>query len=614
MTIPAELSERETARLALPSRRDILKLGAAISGALAVGAAYDGVRADDEAPLSFGASQADEANVALPSLAVVALNRLAWGPRPGDPFTSIEAFNVLGPDDASRLAAYVNQQLDPAFLATPDDSDARIAAAATNLPSLNMTLPQLWEAYFKAQNADRSRPVRDVRVATLLRAIYSRRQLFEVMVDFWHNHFNIFAWDGAYASATWVHYDRDVIRAHALGNFRAMLEAVAKSPAMLYYLDNFISQGASFNENWARELMELHTLGAENYLGTADPMTVPTDPVSGLHVGYVDNDVYDAARCFTGWRVNNGQSGAPGNDGTFYYHAPWHDRANKFVLGVYIPADQGPEVDGKQVLDMLARHPGTGRFIVRKLWRRLIGDNAPEPGVADPFFDAVAKTFTDNWQNPDQIRLVVQQLLLGVPASGTSPAIPSPFATTWGQKIKRPHEALYSALRALNAEIIVDSGGLSSLWSSYDAIGQQHFGRRPPDGYPDVRDAWTNSTSMLYRWRMFNSLMEGSYYSTSSSTGVRVDNNALIGVMGGANTPNTIADFWINRLLGRPMDDPAHRAEVVRMMQGWDTGNSSTSVKPVYTDPNAVMTATDISNRLRRMIAVILMSPEFQWR
>jgi hypothetical protein len=107
--------------------------------------------------------------------------------------------------------------------------------------------------------------------------------------------------------------------------------------------------------------------------------------------------------------------------------------------------------------------------------------------------------------------------------------------------------------------------------------------------------------------------MEGSFYNTSANTGVWVDNAGLVALTGAANTPNTIADVWIARILGRPMDDPAHRTEVVKMMQGWDTGTNSTSVKPVYA-PDAVMAATDISNRLRRMIAVILMSPEFQWR
>jgi uncharacterized protein (DUF1800 family) len=543
--------------------------------------------------------------VTPPPLAIIVLTRLAWGPRPDDPIASIEAFNSLGADDDARLSAWVTQQLDPAFLGQTDESDDRIAAAAAVLPSLNLSLQQLWSTYYTAAGADRSRPARDVRVATLLRAATSRRQLYEVMVDFWHNHFSVYAGGSDYASATWASYDRDVIRAHALGNFRVLVERVAKSTAMLYYLDNYISQGAAFNENWARELLELHTLGAENYLGTQDPTGVPTDPVSGLHVGYVDNDVYEAARCFTGWRVNDGRSGAPGNDGAFLYHNPWHDRANKFYLGKYIPSDQGPEVDGKQVLDWLAQHPGTARFIMRKLWRRLIGDSAPAPGTPNATFDAAVAKWLELW-NPatpgseGQIGAVVRILV-------TSPE----FKATWGEKIKRPHEALYSAVRSMGAEIKPDNGGLGSLWSAYNAMDQQLFGRRPPDGFPDIRDAWTNTTSMLYRWRLFNGLLENSYYNTTSDTGVQVDNAVLLSLTAPNNTPQSIVEFWAARILGRPMDDPAHLAELVRLMQG-----NTTPPLPgiVYAAPTSPMSATDISNRLRRMIAVLLMSPEFQWR
>ena len=272
------------------SRREILKLGTAMAGVIALGAtagapsavdatSVDATSTEARAPLSLDLPAA-EPQVALAPLAVIALDRLAWGPKPGDPTTSIEAFNALGADDNARLAAWVTQQLDPTFLGQPDDSDTRIANAAAVLPSLNLTLPQLWTTYYTATSADRIRPRGDVRVATLIRAVTSRRQLYEVMVDFWHNHFSIFAWGYDYASATWASYDRDVIRANVLGNFRTLVEKVAKSTAMLYYLDNYISQGASFNENWGRELLELHTLGAENYLGTQDPTGVPTDPVS----------------------------------------------------------------------------------------------------------------------------------------------------------------------------------------------------------------------------------------------------------------------------------------------------------------------------------------------
>jgi hypothetical protein len=137
------------------------------------------------------------------------------------------------------------------------------------------------------------------------------------------------------------------------------------------------------------------------------------------------------------------------------------------------------------------------------------------------------------------------------------------------------------------------------------------FGRRPTDGFPDVRDAWTTTASMLYGWRLFNGLLENSFYSTSTSTGVQADNAALIATTGANNTPQSIVDFWVARILGRAMDDPLHLAELVRLMQG----NTSPAMPgTVYPAPTSAMSAADISNRLRRMVAAILMSPEFQWR
>ena len=142
-------------------------------------------------------------------------------------------------------------------------------------------------------------------------------------------------------------------------------------------------------------------------------------------------------------------------------------------------------------------------------------------------------------------------------------------------------------------------------------MDQQLFGRRPPDGFPDVRDAWTNTASMLYRWRLFNGLLENSFYNSTTNTGVQVDNAALIATTGPNNTPQSIVDFWVARILGRAMDDPVHLAELVKLMQG-----NTSPVLPgtVYASPTSTMSATDISNRLRRMIAAILTSPEFQWR
>jgi len=508
---------------------------------------------------------------------VIALNRIAFGPRPGDPLNSVEAFQALGATEEARLEAYVDQQTDPASL---DDSDCDTRVAAANLPTLTKSLTQLWADHYinsGGSSTVRVQPAQETRTATLIRAVYSRRQLAQVLADFWHNHFNVYAWDYQYASATWAHYDRDVIRAHLLGNFRQMLEAVATSPAMLYYLDNYINQRSGPNENYARELLELHTLGAENYLGVADPDSVPRDG-NGISIAYVDNDVFEATRCFTGWRVNNGASGAQSNDGTFFYYDAWHDRFNKFVLGKRLPADQPSMKDGRDVLDLVAYHPGTARFICRKLCRRFIGDNPPEAVV-----NAAATVFLDNKDAPDQLKRVVRTILL-------SPE----FRTTWGQKIKRPFEAIVSALRATNAQVTFpDSSALNSFFWNYDQIGQPLFARRSPDGYPDVIAGWSNTVSILQRWRMINSLIEGSFASTTI--------DVLAQTPSEYRSPNELVDFWVNRVLGRPMHPTASRDVLVEFIaQG--------------RNPDYDLTDSQIAERLKRMVALILMSPDFQLR
>ena len=205
---------------------------------------------------------------------------------------------------------------------------------------------------------------RDLAEAKVLRAVYSERQLEEVLDDFWFNHFNVFFDKGADRYLVTA-YERDAIRPHVLGKFRDLLEATAKSPAMLFYLDNWQSVGPDapqprqarqarrgLNENYGRELMELHTLG-----------------VNG---GYTQKDVTEVARCFTGWTIYRPQMG-----GGFFFNARLHDNGEKVVLGVTIPAGGGM-ADGEKVLDILAHHPSTAHFISRELAQRFVADDPPE--------------------------------------------------------------------------------------------------------------------------------------------------------------------------------------------------------------------------------------------
>jgi uncharacterized protein (DUF1800 family) len=520
---------------------------------------------------------ASTAALPWPPVAVIALNRLAFGPRPGD----LSAFQALGSSDEERLYAYIDQQLDPGSI---NDSvlEARLAEAA--FTTLEKSLAQLWADHMVNNLGSyslRTLPLREVERALFIRAVHSRRQLVEVLADFWHNHFSVYGWD-FYAAPTWVHYDRDVIRGHLLGNFREMLEGVATSPAMLYYLDNYTNSRAGPNENWARELFELHTLGAENYLGVRRQNEVPRDG-NGRPVGFVDDDVYEATRCFTGWTVANSTSGPGGNTGLFLYRDDWHDRFQKTVLGRFIPADQEALQDGRDVLDVLAAHPGTGRFICRKLCRRLIGDDPPENVV-----QSAAALFVEQKDAPDQLKQVVRHIL-------RSPE----FRTTWGQKVKRPLEAVVSALRAADADwvIKIGDGDSDSFMYSYGQCGQPPFAWAGPDGYPDVKDAWQSTPSLVMRWRMFNWLITV----TDDLSNYRLD---LVGqTPAGTRTPNELADFWIDRILGRALAATDRQIIVDFMAQG---RNADLDL-PLDTD-------SEVKDRLRTMVALIMMSPDAHWR
>ncbi len=515
---------------------------------------------------------------ALPPIGVIALNRMGFGPRPGD----LDAFNALGSTDLERLNKYVDQQLSPDSI---NDSELQTRISAAGFTTIEKSLSQLWEDHFVNHNGDynyRTLPFRETERLTFLRAVYSKRQLAEVVADFWHNHFNIYGLD-YWSGPIFIQHDRDVIRGNMLGNFRELLGAVAKSTAMLTYLDNYTNSNAGPNENFARELFERHTLGAMNYLGVGRQDQVPKDS-EGRALGYVDDDVYEAARCFTGWTIRN-QSTDPsiGNTGEFIYRADWHDRFQKHVLGSFLPPDQAELVDGQAVLDLLAFHPGTARNIAYKLCRRLVSDNPAESLV-----NSTAGVFYDQRNSPTQIAAVVRHIL-------TSPD----FRTTWAQKVKRPFEVLASAMRASSMDFtftVSDQISLSFFWL-FDDTGQPLFKRKSPDGYPDTMSDWLNTSTLITRWRLLNWL----------ATVENADGSLIIDPF--ALTPAHIrssaalADYWIERVFGRAISSAERNIIVDFMAQGL----SPNLALNLETDPN-------IQKRLTSMVALLFLSPEFQWR
>jgi len=308
---------------------------------------------------------------------------------------------------------------------------------------------------------------RDLTDAKILRAVYSNRQLDEVLVDFWYNHFNVYLDKGADRYLV-TSYERDVIRPHVLGKFRDLLEATAKSPAMLFYLDNWQSVGPDaprprnpanakqarrgLNENYGRELLELHTLGVDG--------------------GYTQKDVTEVARCFTGWTINQPQRG-----GKFVFNPRLHDNGSKTVLGVEIPAGGG-ESDGEKVLDIVAHHPSTARFISLELARRFVAD---EPLAA--LVNRMAATFT---RTDGDIREVLRAMF-------NSREFWSVGA--YRSKMKSPLDMVASAVRAVDGDVDF----AFPLVNQVAQLGEPLYRKQEPTGYSDSSEEWLNTAGLLAR-------------------------------------------------------------------------------------------------------------------
>ncbi|MCX7645903.1 MAG: DUF1800 domain-containing protein [Rhodobacteraceae bacterium] len=326
---------------------------------------------------------------------------------------------------------------------------------------------------------ERVRPADEVIAAALIRAVHAPAQLREVMTQFWHDHFSVNALKDETTAALFPPYDR-MLREHALGNFRALLGEVARSPPMLRYLDNDVSQASPANENFARELFELHTLGRENYLNDRfERWDEVPGAREGLAAGYIDDDVYEAARAFTGWTIGDGRDIGGGRTtpltGTFAYVEEWHDPYQKRVLGRELPDHAAPMADGEAVLDLLATHPGTARFVTGKMLRRL-GIEAPSEG----YRERVARAFLAAADQPDQIARTLRAIVLDAEFAATPPG-----------KLRRPFEFAAALLRTTGAEVVPRDAG-AVHWHLRRAGWTQHE-VRPPTGHADRTEDWATT-------------------------------------------------------------------------------------------------------------------------
>jgi uncharacterized protein (DUF1800 family) len=375
---------------------------------------------------------------------------------------------LLTPDQVRALRQGTPQQRIDAFLGLPRDKqddvlEAMPAGMRQNM--FNVAPPEL-RRRLEMANGPQQVVQRDLMESKLLHAVYGNRQLEEVLTDFWYNHFNVFLDKGADRYMV-TQYERDVIRPHVLGKFRDLLAATAKSPAMLFYLDNWQSVGPNapqgrgrqggqgprgLNENYGRELLELHTLGVDG--------------------GYTQKDVTEAARCFTGWTILQPQRG-----GNFVFNRRAHDDGEKTVLGGKIPAGRGID-DGEKVLDIVAHHPSTARFISKKLAMRFVVDDPPQALV-----DRMAETFT---RTDGDLRAVMRTMLESKEFFSVA---------AYQSKLKSPLEVVASAARALNADVDF----AFPLANQVAQLGEPLYRKQEPTGYSNNSQEWLNSAGLMAR-------------------------------------------------------------------------------------------------------------------
>lgn len=433
------------------------------------------------------------------------------------------------PFDAKATAANKQLALSNYGTATPEEVEQRYNDISALVKELNIR--PLNEGLAIAQQA------------RVLRSVYSERQLEEVLTAFWFNHFNVFARKGGPSNVTMIPYERDAIRANVFGKFEDLLRATAKSEAMLYYLDNFQSMsptgrrppnlnsselfpdpnaklpppppppqrpnrsppppsptaprrpGAGLNENYAREIMELHTLGVDG--------------------GYTQQDVQEVARCFTGWTLKHPQLG-----GGFHYEPMMHDDGEKTVLGQKIAAGGGIN-DGETVIRILARHPSTAKFLATKLARKFVSDN-PSPALVD----RLAKVYLKS----DGDLTVVYKALFAAPEFWA--------VENYRAKIKTPFEMTVSAVRALGA----DTNGSRPLHQWIEQMGEGVYLAQPPTGYPETAEHWVNTGALLQRMNFALAL------SNNRIPGTKVVPQSLVGEAK-ADTAEKLADLLIRALL-----------------------------------------------------------------
>jgi uncharacterized protein (DUF1800 family) len=412
-----------------------------------------------------------------------ALRRLSYGPRPGD----IRAVGTAGVD------RWIRVQLAPSTL-----NDEVVDAKLRRFPANTLSPAELHLRYPNAMEIER-----ELVAEKMIRAVDSNRQLQEVLVDFWFNHFNVDIQNGQERYVVTA-YERDVIRPHVFGKFRELLGATAKSAAMLFYLDNWMSApNADLNDAYARALLEQHTIG----------------------VGYSPSDVHDVARAFSGWSVEE-----PDGSSMFVFRGAKHDDGPKTVLGQPLPQGGGVQ-DGERVLDVLASDPRTARSIAFALCEKFVSDDPPIALV-----DKIAKVFT---QTQGDLTAVYEAIFFS-PEFWSEEALES--------KVKTPLELAVSSMRAVGAT----TDGNIALPAEVARMGQPLYRSKPPTGYAEASEAWVTTGALSKRLEFGLALASGQI------RGVSFDREKFMNGVSSADLAAEV-DLVTAALVHHPLDPPTRQ-------------------------------------------------------
>jgi uncharacterized protein (DUF1800 family) len=519
-----------------------------------------------------------------PSFERTALNRVTFGARDVDVALLLRdgwpawVADQLAPPtgDDPELDRYLRSQTFPIKYDDYDDDQLNYHWKAVDEPArplryLYTPVQDIWKLTratpWKVAFAETGRMDFEFCSGIYIRAAHSRYQLREFMTDFWLNHFSVGKGKGPGAANPLISYDRDVVRPNVFGNFRTLLEAVCCSTSMMWYLDNAGSSAALPNENYARELMELHTMGASAYFGK--------NPSGGdvSAKGFTDEDILQASRALSGWTIQYGQPFSTADDGSFFFNSWQHsDKAGRF-LGFDLSSLSG-QAQGHKVLDLVANHPATAPFICAKICRRMFGDTPPQAVI-----DRAVAAWNAHRDKPDHIKRVLSTILLDGPEIGAGPAV----------KVRRPFERFIAMVRATDTVLSAGGDWPNMFWDLNDAP----FVWPTPDGRPDLNTFWLSTYVHVVTWQYMETI---SYASSGLTLSFAAQTPAAA-----FTSPAALVDYWVRRMIGYPLAPAAMDALVALM--------------PEVGFPLPEGGETTWNERFgRRIIATIAAAPEFVMR